>query len=277
MGFMFDHLKKPADFTKHNLMYGVTDWGRLNQFNLFETGYSFLYVVDTPEFLKRLGKNNADVQNLLNNYVHILEFEFKGLSGLEGLSVDTLTISDGISEMNVIGKVNQQSAGTISMQYTEKSGSVLTKLHELFLTGIKDPRTQIKRYHGLITPSGTGMEAGYENEVFTLLYMVTDNTALNVEKAFLLLNCQPSSADFSIYESEKGTIENKEISIEMNCFPVTGAPINEAASEILKWMNSENSGTYRLRWDSTQFNYHGMEDIKSRVDDTQQKGGLTSI
>lgn len=277
MATMFDNLKKPIDFTKHNLMYGVTDWGRLNQFNLYESGYSFLYVVDTPVFLQVLGKKNQVYQDLLNNFVHILQFEFKGLDGLDDITSETLEINDGISQMNVISKVVQQSAGSISMRFNEKSGSVLTKLQELYLTGIKDPRTQVKRYHGCITPDGTGLEAGYENEVFTLLYMVTDNTALQLEKAFLLLNCQPTKAPLSIYESEKGDIGTKEVSIEMNCFPVTGAPIYEAATKILGWMNSDLSGTYKFVWDSTTFDYTGTQNIVSRIDNIQKSGGLTTV
>ena len=255
---MFENLKKPRNLTQYKLMRGVTDFGNLNQFNLYESGYSFLIVCQVPKFMEVLGSENSDFQDLLDNYTHILEYEFRGLDGLENITSDTLEITDGISTLNMISKVTEQSASTISMRFFEKSGSAITKFHEAFLHGIKDPKTQIKRYHGLID-SGK-LEDGYENEIFTFLYFVTDNTATQIEKAYLLLSAQPTTAETSIYNSEKGAIENKEISVEFNCYPVKGEKIYQKAKQMLDWMNnSENPD--KLIVDSNNFEYSGIEKI----------------
>lgn len=255
---MFENLKKPRNLTQYKLMQGVTDFGNLNQFNLYESGYSFLVVCQVPKFMEVLASENSDFQDLLDNYVHILEYEFRGLDGIENITSETMELTNGISNINMISKVTEQSASTISMRFFEKSGSAITKFHEAFLQGIKDPKTQIKHYHGLIE-SGK-LEAGFENEVFMFLYFVTDNTAREIEKAYLLLSAQPTTAETSIYNSEKGTIENKEISVEFNCFPVKGEKVYEKAKQMLNYMNnSENPN--KLVVNSNNFEYTGIDKV----------------
>ena len=50
---------------------------------------------------------------------------------------------------------------------SEKSGTPITKLFDYYLSGIKDPRTQAKTYHGALD-KGWITEPGLEKEVFTL-------------------------------------------------------------------------------------------------------------
>jgi len=252
---MFQDLSVIKDYTTSTLMRGVTDFGNLKEYNLFESGYSFLVVAATPVFLEKLAVVNSGYNTLLNNYVHILENEFRGLNGLEDITVDTIELTNGISNLNIISKVTEQSASTVSMRFFEKAATPITRLHELYLKGLKDPRTQIKTYHGLID-DGT-LEPGYENEVFTMLYFVTDNSVTKIERAYLLLNCQPTKAETSIFESEKGTIEVKEVTAEFNCFPVVSDDVNAKAKAYLDYMNNTDTTplSKRLVKQSVDFGY----------------------
>ena len=256
---MFENLKAPRNITQYRLMQGVTDYGNLAQFNLFETGYSFLRVCQLPVFMQKLAlKYPESIGVIVENYKRILEFEFRGLEGLDNLTSETLEITNGISNVNVISKVVQQSAATVSMSFFEKSGSTITKFNEIFLRGVKDPMTQIKHYYGLIK-DGT-LQGGYENETFILLYLVTDNTALQLERAYLLLAAQPTKADWDMYNSTKGEIDKKEITIEFNCFPVTGNEVNKKAKEMLDWMNNDQNPDHIIT-DSSDYVYSGLEEV----------------
>ena len=250
---MFENLKTPKDITKYTLMRGVTDFGNLNQFDLYETGYSFLTIISVPKYLETLAEQDTNFGNLFKNYLHVLEYEFRGLDGIEDVTSDSIELTNGISQMNVISKVNQQSASQVSMRYFEKSGSVLTRVHETFLKGIKDPKTQFKHYHGLID-SGK-LEPGYENEVFTFLYGVTDNTGRELEKAYLLLSAQPTKAETSMYNSEKGEIATKEVTCEFNCFPINGDTIDAKAKAYLDYLNTV------ITKNSNNFGYTGIDKI----------------
>ena len=264
---MFDGLKRPMDLTGSNLFYGVPDFGNLKQFNKYEKGYQFIRIVSIPKFLEKLATQNDDYRLLIENYKHIIEYEFKGLDGLDNISSDTFEITDGVSSLNMISKTNWNNT-SISMRYQETSGSVITKTHELFLTGIKDPRTTFKTYHGLIE-DGIIQDPGYQNEVFTFLYFVTDNTGLNIERAFLIMSAQPTTAELSIYNGEKGSIEVPEVSVEFNCYPVTSTEVNKVAQQVLDYMNStrakESGDLAYLHKTSVDFKYSGVEEVRNAL------------
>ena len=191
---IFNNTLSPRDLTKFTLFRGVTDFTNLQQFDLYETGYSFLICLDIPKFLSKLRDRNDDYKSLINNYRHIIEYEFRGCQGIDAIQSDVNQINNGIDQLSLITRVQEQSGSTFNMSYFERSGSVITKTHELFLRGIKDPRTQMKRYCGLYN-ARIGSEAaksnppvmqdkGFQYEVFHFLLIVTDNSGLNLEKAY---------------------------------------------------------------------------------------------
>lgn len=242
------YVKRPKDLSEYQAFRGVTDFTKIGQFNQFETGYSFLAVLQMPAFMKELAARDGEIERCYKQFKHILEYEFRGLDGLPDIGVENSTITNGAQEINMINKVTEDSAITVSSNYFEKSGSPITKFSELYLTGIKDKRSTAKHYHGLIA-SGI-LEPNYENEVFTMMYIVTDNTYLELEKAVLLANCQLTSCKNSIYNSNRGEISNQELTLDFQCFPVTGAEVDKAAKTLLQTITGvkvthEKTGTTR--------------------------------
>lgn len=256
---IFNGLKSPKSLMAYRLMQGVPDYADMGQFNLYESSYQFFKIVKLPTFLEKLMAANSEYEKLVNNYKHIIENDFKGLEGIEDIEVDTFEITNGITTVNMISKANMQSGSSFTSTYYERTGSILTRLHNLFITGIKDPKTQVKTYHGLIKKGL--LEAGYENEVFTYLYIVTDNTARQVEKAYLLLNGQPSKAEESIYNGQKGNLEQKEITVQFNAYPITGPEIYTKAQDYIDWMNNEQDNPNYAQFEYDKFKYSGVSNI----------------
>ena len=239
VGTMSQYVKKPKNLTEYTAYRGVTDWTQIGQFDQFETGYSFLSVISMPKFLTKLAEMDSTyVAPLVNSFKHMLEYEFRGLDGIPDIASETATITNGIQDVNMIKKVTQDSSVEISMSYYEKSGGLITKFSEYYLTGIKDYRSEAKTYHGLI--ANNQMNPGYENEVFTLLYYVTDNTYLELERAFLFCNAQINKVDFSVYNSNRGDIDNKELTITFNAFPISGNKVDAAAKKLLEVITGVN-------------------------------------
>lgn len=273
---MFTDLKTTRDLTAYTLFRGTTDFTQLQQFDLYESGYPYLVVVSVPEFLRKMAEQDAEVATLLNSYVHILEHEFRGLeSGLDNITSDTQEVTNGIQSMNVITKVNAPSASDISMRYYEKSGSVMTKLHELYLRSVKDPATGFKTYNGLIGNGNNQIrpeDAGFHKECFSFLYMHTDNTGLLVERAAYFVGCMPKTAEMSIYNGTKGDINFQEITAEFTGFPIMGSTINARAKKILDWMNSSSNANmvHRNSWD---YNYAALNDKNTGLAQTKLTGG----
>jgi hypothetical protein len=214
-----------------------------------------------PKYMTALEQMDPDMTAINASFKHMLEFEFRGLDGLPDITADTFTITDGINELNMINRVTMDTSITVSASYFEKSGQLITKYSEYYLTGIKDPKTQAKTYHGAIR--NNLIAPGLENEVFTLLYYVTDNTMLRLERAVLLANAQLTKAETSIYNGSRDNISNHETSIEFNCFPIVGTMVDKAANALLAditgyMYNKKNaafSGSEKTKLDSMNYKY----------------------
>lgn len=259
---MVRYTKKAQSAASFACMRGVTDFTNAAQFNLFESGYAHLYVIAMPKWIERFGDFDQDVKNMADTFKYILEYEFKGLDGIDDINTDKLEVTDGVSTMNVIGKVTKQSSAEVTMSFTEKSGSVITNFIKFYLEGIKDPRSQAKTYHGLIRAGKT--YGGFENEVFTLLYVVTDNTMLQLEKAYLLCNAWPTTARTNIYNATKGEIDKKDIDVVFECFVLDGPDVDKRARDILAYTNETNAvANAYMAHDSLK-----AQDVKSYTTDT---------
>lgn len=253
---IFTNTLAPLDVTKFTLFRGVTDYTQLQQFDLYETGYSYLICLQFPVFLNALAAASTEkggYSDLIKSYRHIIEWEFKGASGIEDITSETSALSNGITDLNMITRVTEQGGSQFTMNYFERSGSVLTKVNELYLRGIKDPKTQIKRYNGLLREplsirdntnptSGEGasvkmQDKGFQYEIFHFLLIVTDNSGLNVEKAYILASCQPTAANTSIYNVSRNEINFSEIPITFNGLPIPGRIVNKKAVDFLAYIN----------------------------------------
>lgn len=256
---MFVNTKDFKDVTSYRLMRGVPDFGSLVQFNPYETGYAAFIICQMPKFIDVLAKYNASYNKLIKNWAHIIEYEFKSFDGLEAMSADTIQLGDDLNSINVINKVNMQSASEFSLTYDEKSGSPLTKFSRLYLSGIKDPRTQVKTYHGLI--HNNLLEPGFENEVFTFLFIAADNTMRKVEYSTLIIGAQLNSADTDMYNYTKGDISKKEITVKFSGYPIIGTKIDEAAQDMLDFLLSADAGARQIIVNSDDFDYTGIDVI----------------
>lgn len=256
---IFANTKGFKDVTSYKLMRGVPDFGSLVQFNPYESGYAAFIICQMPAFIEMLAKSNSEYNKLVQNWMHLVEYEFKSFDGIDDISADVIDLGDDINKLEVINKVNMQSSSEFSLNYDEKSGSIFTKFAKLYLTGIKDPKTQVKTYHGLIH-SGA-MEPGFENEVFTFLFITTDNTMREVEAAYLIIAAQLKTADTSMYNYTKGDINKKEISLKFNGYPIQSPDIDLAASDMMKFLLSEEAKARQIIVNSAKFTYTGTESI----------------
>lgn len=292
MGAYFtDYTKKPASTAQYMMMRGVTDFTNAEQLNMFEKGHGMIIVIDRPKFIEKIAEYDKDVKNLLDSFCNILEYEFKGLDGIDDINAEDMVYTDGISELATIGKVTEQSNSDITMRFIEKSGTTITKFVKYYLAGVRDSRTQTKHYHGLIAEGK--MALGFENEVFNLLYLVTDASGLGLEAAYLLANAWPNSAKTSNFNIEKGNIEIAEIDVTFKCFVMQNEEINKRAVKMLAYINetsavanaaSKNGSSpevaslasqirtyddHQIGWDSGKHKYAGLAKVAKAYGETE--------
>lgn len=235
-----DGSKKPYTADNYADMRGVVDFGNLMQFAPYERGYSFLTVINGAKFMDvDPGDGRKGLQDA---FIKILEQEFKGLDGIDDITSETMEISDNITSLGLISKVNQITNNTVTMRFTEKSGTLISKYIATFLRYLKDPRTNATTYGGLaksqsgmnVNDSANGLEPTRDKEVFNMLYIITDSSTLNVEKAFFFLNAQPTTASYAdLYNFEKGDIGIAETTVTFQNFTVDGHYANTLAQKYL--------------------------------------------
>lgn len=275
---VFKGLKTPREILQYNLMRGVTDFSNLEQYDLYEKGYPFLMVVKAPDFLMDLADANpTGIKPLVDNYIHILENDFRGIDSMDNITGESTTeITNGIRSIQIINKVTKPSNSNFTMNYYERSGSVMTKVNELYLTGIKDADTQVKHYHGLIddyvfngrdSTRHSASDPGPHRECWSFLYFLTDNTMTKIERAFLIAAAQPNIADFgNLYTGQKGQIEFAEIQLSFNGFFISNDMVYmKAQRALLAMRNPKNLTGSRIIVDSNNFVYSGIEDIDKNV------------
>lgn len=232
-GIFNDNVVNPKNIAAYKARRGIMDFTQLGMFDQYESGYSFLAVLEMPRFMTALANaGNTDIKAAVDAFQFMLEYEFRGITGLPDVTVNTLTLTDGANEAQVINDVVKDTSISVSMSFFEKRGSLITKFSEYYLTGIKDPYSKAKTYHGLLFDGG--LDNSYRNEVFTMMYINTDNTMTAIEKAVLLCNMQLTKAETSMYDSERGQMGNKELSVEFNCLPIYGYEVDKAAKKLLK-------------------------------------------
>lgn len=253
----------PRDVTKYMLMRGVPDYSDMIQYNNFETGYSFLIVLEIPIFMDKLRTLSDEYDMLIKNYRHILEYDFRGIDGFEDITSDPSEVNNGYgTNINMITNVSAQSASTFSMRFYERGGMTISKTHELFLRGLKDPKSKVKTYNGLLRgPDGTRngaimQESGFEYETFKFLYFVTNNTALQIERAALIVGAQPTNAAYGeLTNSDRGTIGFSEITASFSGVPLFGPMINAKAQEFLDWINKSTV------FEEVKFGYRALQSM----------------
>lgn len=240
---------------------GVVDYGNLLQFAPYETGYQLLAVINGPAFMNDDTLNDGRKQ-LTEAFISVLEQEFKGLDGIEDVTTEQMDISDNISTLSLISKSVQNTNATINMRYTEKAGNLLTKFISMYIRFTKDTKSEAKTYGGLIGYGANQKDPltypGFHMEVFNMLYIVTDSTFLNIEKAFLLLNAQPTTAAFGeLFNSDKGDIHAVELTIPWTAYVVDGKAVNKLAKQYVTALvnTTEDFQEGKINVNSWNYNY----------------------
>ena len=251
----YDFSKHPFRGPQHDFRTGEADIGLMLNFAPYESGYCFLTVMGTPAMMWGVGQDESAGKTyggrrgfeqydnrgeLLSSFIHILEKEFSGLSGIEDGQLNSTDISNNVVNVPVITKNDRNSYNNISMTFTEKSGLPITKFLDLYSKYLYEPNSQVKTYGGRLrsdssakTESGLGdsyspLQKKINNESFTLLYIITDKSCLLVEKAFILYHAYPLNTSWSsIADNTKFEIDKKEITINWTCQVLDGPLANK--------------------------------------------------
>ena len=198
----------------------------LDQMTPYIPGISRLFFHTTPLFMQE------GFKDLTDNFKSHIETGYKSVSGIEGLQADFVQISGGFAEQSFenISKITDGS-NAISVTLYEQTGSPVREFIETWLTGVRDPRSGIAHYHGLVKkPDGTGsVEYAEKNHTGEFIFYDLDPTAHYLEYACMWAHCFPKGIDKQHLNYQSGSRDVVELSLEFSGTKYESRYINDIA------------------------------------------------
>ena len=198
----------------------------LDQMTPYIPGISRLFFHTTPLFMQE------GFKDLTDNFKSYIETGYKSVSGIEGLQADFVQISGGFAEQSFenISKITDGS-NAISVTLYEQTGSPVREFIETWLTGVRDPRSGIAHYHGLVKkPDGSGsVEYAEKNHTGEFIFYDLDPTAHYLEYACMWAHCFPKGIDKQHLNYQSGSRDVVELSLEFSGTKYESRYINDIA------------------------------------------------
>lgn len=237
----------------------------LDQMTPYIPGISRLFFHTVPRFMQ---EGFADITNNFKSYI---ETGYKAVSGIEGLQADFVQISGGFAEQTFenISKISDGS-NAISVTLYEQTGSPVREFIETWLTGVRDPRSGIAHYHGLVQKPGVegGVPYAEKNHTGEFIFYDLDPTAHYLEYACMWAHCFPKGIDKQHLNYQSGSRDVVELNLEFSGTKYESRYINDIA-------------IYYLIKDQLDFNYLNFnpcygENLDSKINfDLNLKGRST--
>lgn len=202
----------------------------LRQYDMLRTGYGRIFILQMPKFVKYLLPEES------KKFKHLIEMANVGIDGIQGFTVDFTSITVGYVGSTIELPVNtKDDTSSITIKIYETQGSMIRTYLDFWITGTMDPFTGLSHYHGARSITMSGDDEGIErddlyfsqaNHTMEMLYVSTDPTGELPEYSCLLTNMFPKGSDHSHFNSDPGSHEVTQLSIEMTANKMLGAQIN---------------------------------------------------
>lgn len=263
--FMKRNTKDYNDFSYFISGIDVTEQN-LDQLTPYVPGISRLFMHRTPLFM------DVAFPQLTRNFKSYVETGYRSVEGIEDLSADFISIDGGFANQSFenISKVTD-SSNQLSFELWEQTGSPVREFIELWMTGVRDPRSGVAHYHGYVgVPSsggdsnivssaanagrsvGTYVPYGEKNHTAEFMYYALDPTAHYIEYAALFAHCFPRSIQKSHLNYTSGSRDGVSMNLQFAATKYESRYINDLA-------------VYYLLKDQLEYNYLNFNpDLKGR-------------
>lgn len=202
--------------------------GKMNtqelNFDPLVTGYAFIIWTKLPFWVRDTYENFADMT----------QKNFKGFDGLTNMDLQTSQYNHTFnSNAYEYATTIQKQNTTFTLKHQEYSGNPIKNMYQFWVTGIRDPETDIAVY-----PRAFGCTYGAKNHTGELLYIVTRPDANNVsnnniEFAAYYTAVMPTSVPIAHFSYQQGAHESPEIDINFVGDLHIGPEVDDFAFDVL--------------------------------------------
>ena len=233
----------------------------LDQFTPYIRGVSRIFLHKPPLFMAKLSQDKTD------NFKTFIEAGYSSVSGIADVSVDFTDFTGGFAgqTFNVVQSARDET-NNVTISVYELTGSPIREYIDTWVTGVRDPRSGIAHYHGLIEKyfkdSTQGIPYGEINHTAEFIYTTYDPTGLYLEYSCMFAHCFPTRVPKDHLNYESGSRDNAPMDLEFNCTKYESPAINDIGI----WY-SQNS---KVNWNYLEFTPEFVSDNGT------QKGYMSS-
>lgn len=215
--------------TKDVVTNGSWFTGHVNTQNLdfdpLVTGYAFIYWTKLPFW----------VDKAYPNFKEMSTKNFKSFEGLSDIELQTGQYAHSFNGNNYEYATTITKGNTdFTLRHQEYSGSPIKNMYQYWISGIRDPETDIAVY-----PRAFGCEYGAKNHTGELMYIMTRPDANNTEKQIIEFSAYytavfPTKIPISHLGFTLATHDSPEIDINFKGDMHIGPEVDEFAYDIIK-------------------------------------------
>lgn len=214
----------------------------LEQYDPLKTGYGRLFMIRQPRFLETLATEDANLNNKLKMFKHILEYANIGVSGNNNITVTTNSMAGGYTNRSVdMPSIATDDSNELSIKVFEFSGSPIREIIQYWVNGVTDINSGLAHYYGLIgkydEQNKVGWQVSQANHTAEFIYVSTDQSGRNVEYAALFANCFPKEIKFDQFNYDSGQHSLVEMDVAFTATRYMSPQINDQAKQLLDKYN----------------------------------------
>lgn len=215
----------------------------LDLFTPYLRGWSRIFWHKVPNYMNRLWPNKT------SNFKTYFETAYTAISGINDISVDFTDFEGGFAGQRFsVPQLSRDDTESFSVSMFELAGSPVREYIELWITGVRDPRSGVAHYHGLIdglAPSVTNdagialtgdlskMEYSEKNHSAEFIYCTLDPTARQCEYVAMLAHAFPTKVPKDHLNFEHGSHDQAQMDLEFRCTKYESPAINDIGNAYL--------------------------------------------
>ena len=233
----------------------------LDQFTPYLKGISRLFVHKLPLFMIILDSYNGNNDNMCGRFKQYLETGYKSISGINDIDIDFTSFEAGFAGQKYeVPNLARDQTETLTVSVYELTGSPIREFIDTWATGVRDPRSGIAHYHGIISnyyekaknkfSNASGLadicDYGEENHTMEFIYTTYDPTGLYLEYACMFAKCFPRKVPKDHLNYESGNRGEAQLDLEFSATKYESSMINDIGI----WY-TQNS---KILWNYLDFN-----------------------
>lgn len=249
----------------------------LDMMTPYVPGISRLFMHRTPLFMEK------GFPDMTANFKSYIETGYKSVQGIGDLSADFIDIEGGWAAQKFSNiSLVRDDTDEITVELYEQTGSPVREFIETWMTGVRDPRSGVAHYHGmLVEPNQVAtdnnatdlIEYSEKNHTCEFIYIDLDPTARFIEYACMFAHCFPTKVPKSHLNYSSGNRGEVLMDVSFKVTKYEGRYINDIAA----WYLAQDKLTYNyLEFNPNRKIGHNAQSIDYRLNLDYNNGYIGS-